>query len=432
LPPSASSEHGRKLINQLELELGELTATVAEDATRAEGQGGERPGAPPPRKPVRGPLPAHLPRERVVMPSPSACPCCGGKLSKLGEDITETLEVVPRSWKVVQTVRERFSCRSCETITQPPAPFHPIARGRAGPNLLAMVLEAKYGQHLPLNRQGETYAQEGVELSVSTQADWVGTAAAVLSPLHALIAAHVLAAERLHGDDTTVPLLARGKTVTARLWTYVRDDRPFGGPAPPAAMFYFSRDRTAEHPRRHLASYAGILQADAYAGFGELYRPDRKPEPITEAACWAHPWTAPWVQGHSRRLRYPRSCAAIHSALRRGTSATGPDVSIRSSAPYHFCGLEGRCAQRGWRSSVRPGEPSTAFLPTHSSREGTGMRRLMRRRRSGSPWPRTPVHARAAPRPSVPSCWRSRPRRRSSVDVPSSLRARTNSPDASG
>ena len=284
----ASSERGRKLIDQMELELGDLVATVAEDATRAEGQGREGPGAPSPRKPVRGPLPAHLPRERVVMPSPSACPCCGGKLSKLGEDVTETLEVVPRSWKVVQTVRERFSCRSCETITQPPAPFHPIARGRAGPNLLAMVLEAKFGQHLPLNRQSETYGREGVELSVSTLADWVGTAAAVLSPLHALIAAHVLAAERLHGDDTTVPLLARGKTVTARLWTYVRDDRPFAGPAPPAALFHFSRDRTAEHPRRHLASYTGILQADAYAGFGELYRPDRRPGPITEAACWAH------------------------------------------------------------------------------------------------------------------------------------------------
>lgn len=151
-----------------------------------------------------------------------------------------------------------------------------------------MILVAKFGQHLPLNRQSETYAREGVELSLSSLADWVGTAAAVLSPLHALIAAHVLAAERLHGDDTTVPLLARGKTITARLRTYVRDDRPFAGPAPPAALFQFSRDRTAEHPRRHLATYRGILQADAYAGFGQLYRPDRRPGPITEAACWAH------------------------------------------------------------------------------------------------------------------------------------------------
>jgi transposase len=284
----ASSERGRKLLDQLELELGELVTTAAEDATRAEDQAGTQSGALPPRRPSRGPLPAHLPRERVVLPSPAACPCCGGKLSKLGEDITETLEVVPRQWKVIQTVREKFSCRQCEAITQPPAPFHPIARGRAGPNLLAMILEAKFGQHLPLNRQSESYAREGVELSVSTLAGWVGTAAAVLSPLHALIEAHVLAAERLHGDDTTVPLLARGKTVTARLWSYVRDDRPFAGPAPPAAVFYFSRDRTAEHPKRHLAAYSGILQADAYAGFGDLYLASRRPGPVTEAACWAH------------------------------------------------------------------------------------------------------------------------------------------------
>ncbi|WP_456316256.1 IS66 family transposase [Teichococcus oryzae] len=284
----ASSERGRKLLDQLELELGELVAAAAEDAARAENQAGTRPGAPPPRRPARGPLPAHLPRERVVLPSPASCPCCGGKLSKLGEDVTETLEVIPRSWKVIQTVREKFSCRACERITQPPAPFHPIARGRAGPNLLAMVLEAKFGQHLPLNRQSESYGRESVELSVSTLADWVGSAAAVLSPLHALIEAHVLAAERLHGDDTTVPLLARGRTVTARLWSYVRDDQPFAGPAPPAAVFYFSRDRTAEHPKRHLASYSGILQADAYAGFGDLYLASRRPGPIMEAACWAH------------------------------------------------------------------------------------------------------------------------------------------------
>jgi transposase len=284
----ASSERGRKLLDQLELELGELVATAAEEATRAENRAGTRPGAAPPRRPSRGPLPAHLPHERVVLPSPAACPCCGGKLSTLGEDVTKTLQVIPRSWKVVQTVREKFSCRQCEVITQLPAPFHPIARGRAGPNLLAMVLEAKFGQHLPLNRQSESYAREGVELSVSTLADWVGTAEAVLSPLHALIEAHVLAAERLHGDDTTVPLLARGKTVTARLWAYVRDDQPFAGPAPPAAVFYFSRDRTAEHPKRHLAAYTGILQADAYAGFGDLYLASRKPGPIMEAACWAH------------------------------------------------------------------------------------------------------------------------------------------------
>jgi transposase len=240
----ASSERGRKLIDQLELQLDELVTAASEAAAATENSAPKNPTAdrpaPPARKPVRAPLPAHLPRERVVVLAPSACPCCGGKLSKLGEDITETLEVIPRQWKVVQTVRERFSCRSCEVITQPPAPFHPIIRGRAGPNLLAMILEAKFGQHLPLNRQSESFAREGIELSVSTIADWVGTCTAMLAPLVRLIDAHVLAAARLHGDDTTVPLLARDKTVIARVWTYVRDDRPFGGPAPPAAMRAYS------------------------------------------------------------------------------------------------------------------------------------------------------------------------------------------------
>lgn len=284
----ASSERGRKLLDQMELELEELEATASENAAAAVPADGAVVQGFTRRKPVRGPLPAHLPRERVVLPSPSACPCCGGKLVKLGEDLTETLEVVPRQWKVIQTVREKFSCRACETISQPPAPFHPIARGRAGANLLAMILEAKFGQHLPLNRQSETFAREGIELDVSTLADWVGACAATLAPLVTLLRAHVLAAERLHGDDTTVPVLAKGKTITGRLWVYVRDDGPFAGPAPPAALFSYSRDRKAEHPLRHLAGYRGILQADAYAGFNDLYAPARQPGPVTEAGCWAH------------------------------------------------------------------------------------------------------------------------------------------------
>ena len=284
-----SSERGRKVIDQLELQLEEAEADAAERSVVPE------PGTPGSavqgftrRRPVRAPLPAHLPRERVVIPAPCACPACGGKLSKLGEDVTETLEVVPRQWKVIQTVREKFSCRSCQRITQPPAPFHAIARGRAGASLLAMILYAKFGQHQPLNRQSEVYAREGVELDVSTLADWVGTCAATMAPLIELIQRHVLAAERLHGDDTTVPVLAKNKTVTARLWTYVKDDRPFGGHDPPAAMFFYSRDRGGEYPRQHLASYSGILQADAYAGFNELYAGKRRPGPITEALCWAH------------------------------------------------------------------------------------------------------------------------------------------------
>jgi transposase len=189
---------------------------------------------------------------------------------------------------VIQHVREKLSCRTCEAITQPPAPSHPIARGRAGPNLLAHVLFSKYGLHLPLNRQSAVYVREGIELDVSTLADWVGASAATLMPLVEAIRRHVFAAERIHADDTTVPVLAKGKTRTGRLWTYVRDDRPFAGPEPPAAAFFYSRDRGGEHPEQHLASYAGLMQADAYAGFNRLYEANRKPRPIVEAACRAH------------------------------------------------------------------------------------------------------------------------------------------------
>lgn len=285
-----SSERGRKLLDQLELQLEELETAAAEDDAVT---------APPDRdaavvrsftrrRPVRAPLPAHLPRERVVLPGPVACPCCGGGLVKLGEDVTETLEVVPRQWKVIQTVREKLACRSCEKIAQVPAPFHTIPRGRAGPGLLAMILHAKFALHQPLNRQSETYAREGIDLDVSTLADWVGACTATLAPLNELIRRHVLAGERVHGDDTVVPVLARNKTIKGRIWTYVRDDRPFGGRDPPAAAFFYSRDRSGAHPNAHLADYAGILQADAYAGFNELYIRTRAPGPIIEAACWSH------------------------------------------------------------------------------------------------------------------------------------------------
>jgi transposase len=241
------------------------------------------------KRPSRKPFPDHLPRERVVVAAPERCPCCGSsKLSKLGEDITETLEVIPRQWKVIQTVREKFSCRDCETITQPPAPFHVTPRGFAGPNLLAMILFEKFGQHQPLNRQSERYAREGIDLSLSTLADQVGACATALLPLYGLIERHVLAAERLHGDDTTVPILAKGQTIKGHIWTYVRDDRPFGGRAPPAALYYASRDRRQEHPTRHLQSFTGILQADAYSGYNELYDASRAQGPITPALCWAH------------------------------------------------------------------------------------------------------------------------------------------------
>ena len=283
------NERKARLIEQMELELEELEAAATEDEVTAEKAATTSVRAFTRRKPARKPFPAHLPRERVVVPGPTTCACCGSsRLAKLGEDVTERLESVPRQWKVVQTVREKFTCRDCEKISQAPAPFSVLPRGLAGPSLLAMILFEKYGQHQPLNRQSERYAREGIDLSVSTLADQVGGCAVLLRPLCELIGANVFAGDRVHGDETPVPVMAKHQTRKGRLWVYVRDDKPFAGRAPPAAVFFYSRDRTAQHPESHLRDYAGILQADAYAGFNRLYQADRKPSPITEASCWAH------------------------------------------------------------------------------------------------------------------------------------------------
>ena len=311
------SERKTRLLEQMELQLEELEATATEDELAAEKavsrtqtvRSFQR------KRSARRPFPDHLPRERIVIPAPESCPCCGSpKLSKLGEDITETLEVIPRQWKVIQTVREKFSCRDCETITQPPAPFHVTPRGFAGPNLLAMILFEKFGQHQPLNRQSERYRREGIDLSVSTLADQVGACTMVLQPLHALIERHVLSAERLHGDDTTVPILAKGQTVKGHIWVYVRDDRPFGGRSPPAALYYASRNRRHEHPARHLQNFSGILQADAYSGYNELYEPSRAPGPIRSALCWAH----------GRRQFFELADIAANARRRKGAAAISP------------------------------------------------------------------------------------------------------------
>ena len=282
----ASSERLRGEVEQLELLLGELEEQVAE----AMPPESEEPVAPPEtetqrRKPVRKPLPATLPRDVVEHAAPCACPKCGGALRPLGEDVTEVLDYVPGSFRVIRHVRPKLSCRGCESIAQAPAPSLPIHRGLASPGLLSHVLVAKYCDHLPLYRQAEIYAREGVELDRSTMADWVGQSARLMRPLVEAVGLHVMSAERVHADDTTVPVLdpGRGKTKTGRLWCYARDDGPFGGKAAPAVLYCYSPDRKGEHPRAHLASFHGILQADGYAGYAGLY--DRG---VTEAACWAH------------------------------------------------------------------------------------------------------------------------------------------------
>jgi len=280
-----SSEKIDRQIAQLELQLDELhedeghataTSPAVVQALIKE----------TPEKPYRKPLPEHLPREEEVHEPSCTCPNCGGVMRKLGEDITEVLEYVPASFKVIRHIRPKLSCRMCETIVQSPMPSLPIERGRPGPGLLAHVLVAKYADHLPLYRQSVIYAREGVELERSTLADWVGRSAALLDPLIDALKKDVLASDVLHGDDTPVPVLAPGlgKTKTGRLWTYVRDGRPWGSDQPPAAVFFYSPDRKGEHPQAHLKNFKGILHVDGYAGFNAIFETGH----VTEAACWAH------------------------------------------------------------------------------------------------------------------------------------------------
>jgi transposase len=238
------------------------------------------------QRPERKPLPEHLEREVIThVPGRDCCPDCGAQLRKFGEDISEQLEYVPDSFKVIRHVRPKFSCTGCDRVVEAPAPSRPIERGLAGPALLAHVIVSKFSDHLPLYRQSEIYGRQGVDISRSTLAGWVGGASDLLSPLVDAIQKHVLAGRKLHADDTPMPVLApgNGKTKTGRLWTYVRDDRPAGEDTTPAVWFAYSEDRKGEHPRQHLKNFAGALQADAYAGFHHLYG-----NHIYEAACWAH------------------------------------------------------------------------------------------------------------------------------------------------
>jgi transposase len=286
----SSSEKIKGAIDQLELIIGDLEEEIAETTPSGPEPEVEVPAIEPEshagrRKPKRRPLPENLPRDVVEHPSACACPKCGGALRRLGEDVTEVLEYVPGSFRVTRHVRPKMSCRCCESITQPPVPSLPINRGLAGPGLLAHVLAGKFCDHLPLHRQAEIYARDGIDLDRSTLADRVGQCARLLRPLVDVVGVHVMAAERVHADDTTVPVLSpgNGKTRTGRLWCYVRDDHPFAGKEPKAVLYCYSPDRKGEHPKAHLAGFKGILQADGYAGYAGLYQ-----KGVTEAACMAH------------------------------------------------------------------------------------------------------------------------------------------------
>jgi len=282
---SSSEKRGALDIEQLQLLVENLEIAAAERSCEPDQQTATKraPRVPKPRRE----FPAHLPREtQTNAPLQSCCPDCGSELKHLGEDVSEIIEVEPVRFKVIRVVRPKLACASCDTIVQAPAPTRPIERGMAGPGLLAHVVVGKYADHLPLYRQAEIYAREGVELPRTLLAQWVGSVSELLTPLTEALRAHVFAADVVHADDTPLPVLAPGlgKTKTGRLWTYVRDERPAAGEIAPAVWFAYSPDRKGEHPQRHLADFSGILQADGYAGFTKIYDGGR----VLEAACWAH------------------------------------------------------------------------------------------------------------------------------------------------
>jgi len=315
------SERTEQHLAQLELTLEALQSAQAEALA---GAVSIKPH--PSKRPARRPLPEHLPREtRTLTPAETACPACGGALQRLGEDVSEVLEYVPASFKVIRQVRPKLTCRCCDTIVQAEAPSRPIARGLAGPGLLAHVLVSKYADHLPLYRQSTIYAREGVELPRSTLAEWVGGAHHLLRPLVVALRAYVLNTDKLHGDDTPIPVLApgNGKTATGRLWTYVRDDQPAGSAAAPAVWFAYSPNRKGEHPQHHLQTFTGILQADAYAGFGALYGSGR----VVPAACWAH------VRRKFYEVAQAHGSPLAHEALQRIGALYAIEAQIRGQPP---------------------------------------------------------------------------------------------------
>ena len=318
----AKSEKLLRQIDQLQLQLEELQAASAIEESKAVAPA-ERPA---PAKPFRRPLPEHLSREvHTHMPGHEACPDCGGRLRGLGEDVAEMLEYVRASFKVLRHVRPKLSCDACDRIVQAPAPSRPIDRGLAGPGLLAHVLVSKYADHLPLYRQSEIYAREGVDLDRSTLAGWVGATSELLAPLVEAVRSHVMAASKLHADDTPVPVLApgNGRTKTGRLWTYVRDDRPSGDQTAPAVWFAYSPDRKGENPRQHLMLYKGALQADAYAGFQPLYESGA----IVEVACWAH------TRCKFHEIHIAHASPITSEAIERIAALYAIEAEIRGSTP---------------------------------------------------------------------------------------------------
>jgi transposase len=304
----------------LTLEDQEIAASAQEPAP----DDADHPAAPK-DKPKRKPLPRHLPRHETILSPGDACGECGGALKTLGDDVTEELEYVPGRFVVNRIVRPRMACTCCETFHQAALPSRPIERGRPGPGLLAHVLVNKYADHLPLYRQSQIFSREGIDLDRSTLADWVGKSTALLEPLADAIARHAVKGQALFADDTPVKLLApgSGKTKTARLWTYVRDERPWAGEAHPAAWYQFSPDRKGVRPREHLAAYEGFMHADGYAGFNDLYRTGK----VTEVACMAH------IRRKFVDVHKSQGSAIAEEAIKRIANLYGIEKEVRGQPP---------------------------------------------------------------------------------------------------
>ena len=313
----ASSETAEQL--QLALETSEIAAAAMTARLRL-------PDVEEKGQPKRRPIPDHVPRMVVeISPTADACADCGGQLRRIGEDVTEELEYVPGRFIVNRIVRPRLACACCERFVQAPLPSRPIERGRPGPGLLAHVLVSKYADHLPLYRQSQIFERDGLDLNRSTLADWVGKSTALLEPLADAIGRHVLAAEAIFVDDTPVSMLApgTGRTQTARLWTYARDERPWGGSAPPAAWYRFSGDRKGQHPKDHLARFCGWMHADGYAGFEDLYRSGA----IREVACMAH------VRRKFVDIHRSQASPIAEEAIQRIAKLYAVEKQVRGSPP---------------------------------------------------------------------------------------------------
>jgi transposase len=387
-------------LEQLELELEEHETLQGEAEAYAGRSSPEKEPAP---RPLRKPLPEHLEREVVrYVPCSDNCPDCGGQLHHFGDDVSEQLEYIPDSFKVIRHVRPKFSCTGCDRVVEAQAPSRPIERGLAGPGMLAHVIVSKFSDHLPLYRQSEIYARQGVEISRSTLAGWVGAASDLLMPLIDAIQKHVLAGRKLHADDTPMPVLSpgNGKAKTGRLWTYVRDDRPAGDDTAPAVWFAYSADRKGEHPRRHLKAFTGALQADAYAGFHHLYG-----EHIYEAACWAH------ARRKFHEIHVVHQSPTTTAALAKTSALYDIEEEIRGKPADH-------------RMNIRQSraKPLLDELRTWMRRYSAACRRRVRRQaRSAMPC-RAGVHSRAILKTA---CSRSTTARPNAHSVPSLLEGRT-------